>query len=126
MDKTNSCRQESKNYKVYLLLLYMPTFWHQSKNQEDEEELLRSLSPGKTKRNSKIYIYFLAAIAGIATAAFLIGSLKLGLFVLKFTFNFLKKYWIWVAVSIIVLLFLRKILSRKRVEVHREANPEQY
>lgn len=85
---------------------------------------VETLAPGRSG-DSKYHVYILAVLAGIVLAVMVIGGLKLTALVLSTLFKFVKSYWIWIIVAIVGLLFLKKILSRKRVEVHREV-PEVY
>lgn len=81
---------------------------------------LETLNSRKEKGSSKAHIYFLAGVAGIALAFLLIFGIKIAIVIAKASWIFIKNYWIWIIVVIIGLLFLRKILSKKRVEVHKE------
>ncbi len=84
---------------------------------------LNDITPAKTNRESKNHVYFFALIIGIVAAVLLIGGLKVLRLFLKFGYLFLKDYWVWVVAGLIVMLLLKKLLSRKRVEVHREMGP---
>lgn len=81
---------------------------------------LETLNSRKEKRESKTHLYFLAGIAGIALTFILIFGIKLGIIIIKAAFIFIKNYWIWIIIGIVGLLFLKKLLSRKKVEVHKK------
>lgn len=88
---------------------------------------LETLNSRKDKRSSKAHIYIIAGIAGISAAGVLIMGIRVLIFLVKVIFVFVKNYWIWIIIGIIGLLLLKKLLSKKRVEVHKEMpNQEQY
>ena len=81
---------------------------------------LEGIDPGRIKKESKSYVYLLAGIAGILLCIFFIYGIKLSIVVIKAALILLKNYWIWIIVVIVILIILKKILSKKHVEVHRE------
>lgn len=94
-------------------------------NKEDQKKFDNFFDSGRIKKDSKTHIYFLAWIAGIILAFILIFGVQLAITLVKATWGFLKIYWIWVIIGIIILFLFKKLLSKKRVEVHKEY-PEGY